>query len=252
MTSSSLSPPEVRRCRPLLGTFVEVVGESAAVVEAGYGAVARTHALMSFQDPASELSRINRTPPGRWTTCDLWTAEVLARACFWTETSRGAFDPSAGEPADEGPWAGVELRNGAVRRLSRTRIDLSGIAKGYAVDRAVAAMRAAGARCGLVNAGGDLRGFGRQAWPVAIVEPRGRRPAIEIEVRDRALATSASVAASAWAAASVLAPSAMDADALAKTALYAPPALALESLALVGAEALALGPAGWAQLEAAA
>jgi thiamine biosynthesis lipoprotein len=68
-------------------------------------------------------------------------------------------------------------------------LDLGGIAKGFAVDRALAAMRAAGAEGGLVNAGGDMRAFGEHAFPVDI---RGARGHVERRwsLRDQALASS--------------------------------------------------------------
>ena len=51
-----------------------------------------------------------------------------------------------------------------MRTAEPLALDLGGIAKGHAVDRAVAALRAGGARAGRVNAGGDLRVFGTPDW----------------------------------------------------------------------------------------
>jgi FAD:protein FMN transferase len=57
---------EIRRCRPLLGTFVEIqaFGTKAAeledAVEAAFLAIAHVQRLMSFHDPESEVSRMNR------------------------------------------------------------------------------------------------------------------------------------------------------------------------------------------------
>lgn len=240
----------VRRRRPHLGTLVEVTAESEAALTAAFAAIARVHTLMSFQDPASELSRINASAPGEWTPCDPWTAEVLERALFWTRRSSGAFDPVVGRPLPVEPFA--ELAHRRARRLVAQPIDLSGIAKGYAVDQAVEAMRRAGAGRGLVNAGGDMRGFGACAWPVVIVEPATRSPAVEIALADGALATSTPLGGSVWSSASVVAPSAMDADALAKVVLIASPPVASACLALVSADALTLGPRGWETPERAA
>jgi thiamine biosynthesis lipoprotein len=50
----------------------------------------------------------------------------------------------------------------------KAQIDLGGIAKGYAVDRAVATLRCCGIKRGLVNAGGDLRAFGPGRWPILV------------------------------------------------------------------------------------
>jgi len=251
MTSCSPKAPEwVRRCRPLLGTYVEVAADSEAAMEAAFAAIASVHLLMSFQDPASELSRINRSPPGRWTACHPWTAEVLGRAMFWAEASGGAFDPAVG---GDGAWPGVELRAGEVRRLGAAAIDLSGIAKGYAVDRAAAAMRGAGGRRGLVNAGGDMVAFGGEAHDVDVVDPDTRAPAVRTVLTDRALATSAGRRGGAgrWRSATVAAPRAIDADALTKIVLADTPAT-LACLALADAEALCLGADGWREVSPAA
>jgi len=71
-------------------------------------------------------------------------------------------------------------------------LDLGGIAKGYAVDHAVARLRASGAAAGLVNAGGDLRVFGQRAWiPIRIRHSADPAMAAALfEVQDAAVATS--------------------------------------------------------------
>ena len=85
----------------------------------------------------------------------------------------------------------IVLEGCAVRLTDPSSLDLGGIAKGFAVDRAVAAMKAAGGKSGLVNAGGDLAGFGATPWPVDIVHPTSRHVVARITVCNGALATSA-------------------------------------------------------------
>jgi thiamine biosynthesis lipoprotein len=78
-----------------------------------------------------------------------------------------------------------------VRKLAPGWIDLGGIAKGYAVDLAVAALEAAGAAGGCVNAGGDLRVFGPAGYPVAVRSPSAPGAAASrFMLLDAALATS--------------------------------------------------------------
>jgi len=84
---------------------------------------------------------------------------------------------------------GLEEGN-VVRKLANGWIDLGGIAKGYAVDLAVAALQDAGAISGCVNAGGDLRVFG-QPLPVAVRAPAAPGLAAErLLLQDEAIATS--------------------------------------------------------------
>jgi FAD:protein FMN transferase len=72
------------------------------------------------------------------------------------------------------------------------KIDLGGIAKGFAVDRAVEALRRHGIAEALVNAGGDLSAFGPRSHAIDIRDPRRpERPMCRIELDNAALASSA-------------------------------------------------------------
>jgi thiamine biosynthesis lipoprotein len=72
------------------------------------------------------------------------------------------------------------------------RIDLGGIAKGFAVDRALEVLRRFGIPSGMVNAGGDLAGFGPQPHTIHIRNPRDpSRLMCRVEVADEALASTA-------------------------------------------------------------
>jgi len=88
----------------------------------------------------------------------------------------------------------IELLPGqAVRfRHPAVRIDVGGIAKGFAVDRALQALRGFGVASGLVNAGGDLAVFGQEPQTIHIRHPSDpRRLICNIEVTDEALASTA-------------------------------------------------------------
>jgi FAD:protein FMN transferase len=67
------------------------------------------------------------------------------------------------------------------------RLDLGGIAKGFAVDRAIDALRAAGCHAGLVNAGGDLAVFGERERAVLCQNSSGTSI---VKLRNSALASS--------------------------------------------------------------
>ena len=122
--------------------------------------------------------------------------------------------------------------NGRVHFRRPVTIDLGGIAKGFAVDRAVDALKKAGAISGIVNAGGDLRVFGDDARAVQIRHPLDPgRTAGTVRLRNRALATSARYFAPALfdgrtrqalpdeTSVTVAAPDCLTADALTKIAL---------------------------------
>lgn len=261
----------VARCRPLLGTFVEIISDDVAAIDAAFAAIEKVHRLMSAHDQASELSRINRVAHERSVALHPWTGQVITRALFWASASEGSFDPAIGRimrergeipdigpiPCAEGTWRDVECDGQNLRLHNRVTLDLGGIAKGFAVDRAVEALIESGALFGLVNAGGDLRGFGTDIWPVTIVDPMTRRPCVEIPLSNAALATSAarrdSTGQPDWrhlplhappvVSATVMTNLAMDADALCKVVLSGSP-LMQTCLAAANARALHVSASG--------
>ena len=214
MTSCSAN---LRRARPLLGTIVEIQvagfgeSESHAAIDAAFATVEEVQRRMSFHDPASTLSRLNRLAAVEPLKVDEWTFEVLQFAAEVHRVSGGLFDVAVApvlqaqgflpadaldEPCAESPtsFAAVQLLPDRTVRLHRpgVRLDLGGIAKGFAVDQAVATLCEAGVPGGLVNAGGDLRAFGDDSFAISIRHPDhpGARLA-EIELRGHSLATSA-------------------------------------------------------------
>jgi len=182
----------VRRAQPWLGTIVaiEVMAEGDAAHAAptfarAFAAVERVHEAMSLQSATSDVARFNTARNGAVVVCDPWTVNVLSLAHCLQRASAGLFDVALGTS-----------RNGAYRIVDACsvvklggRIDLGGIAKGYAVDRAVLALRASGVERGLVNAGGDLRAFGPGAWPI-VVRTGQTDAVVQIALERGAIATS--------------------------------------------------------------
>jgi thiamine biosynthesis lipoprotein len=150
----------ITRARPLLGTIVSIRAEASndAVIDA-FAAVERVHRLMSAHAEDSELSRINRNAHHEPVRVHAWTFAVLSCALKVSRACGGAFDVTQGR--GHASHADIELLTGRRIRLRKpTRLDLGGIAKGFAVDQAVEALRRRGASSASVNAGGDLRVFG--------------------------------------------------------------------------------------------
>lgn len=259
----------ITRCRPLLGTFVEVTAPSNACIEAAFDAIARVHALMSAHEPASDISRLNRFGHERTVEVHAWTARVLERAIHWARHSEGVFDVvragkaaiergalpiHPGQPVPQAAhWTWLELTGRSARLMKPACIDVGGIAKGFAVDRALDALKSAGAGFGLVNAGGDMAAFGSEPWMVQVVDAANREPVAEVEIENGALATSSVLPNGEHAhlvgrepdliSATVCAPSAMDADALTKIVLSGSP-LTSACLDAAGARAFALSSDG--------
>lgn len=82
--------------------------------------------------------------------------------------------PAGAAPGYGGGWRGIRLdeRNRSVQLPLGVGLDLGGLAKGLAVDAALARLRVLGIAAALVNAGGDLAVSGlpaeNDAWPIAV------------------------------------------------------------------------------------
>ena len=258
---------EIRRMRPVLGTFVEVGGHGGSgllegAVEAAYVALQQIHDLASFQEPDSQLSRLNRQP-GDFLALHPLLILMLRLADGMGRRSQGLFDCAVGGrlvregvlPDHGGPIPvlvggpdDLVFRGREVCLRRPIRITLDGLAKGFAVDRAIMALRAHGLSAGWVNAGGDLRVFGDVRLPIQRREANGALTELGL-LHDAAMASSATClsgdgmadgrfpgrivaagvvpAAAVW---TVLARKAWRADALTKVAALAP---AQERMALV-------------------
>lgn len=248
------------RCKPLLGTFVEITVPEAAAgsVDRAFAAIADVHARMSFHNEDSDLAALRNARCGLVVEVAPQTVEVLRIALDLYRDSNGLFDVTIGHelvrsgflPRPEGtiPFArpgtsaDIEIVDDCrVRCHKAMLIDLGGIAKGFAVDRAVAALKTAGVPEALVNAGGDLRMFGAREWNVQLRDGDGAL-GMTIALADCAIASSSNagwrrrrigrlrtphigrgrVAVAAPARVSVIAERCVIADALTKVAIAAP------------------------------
>lgn len=189
----------LRRARPLLGTLVDIACEASDeaagldALGAAFDAVAVVHQALSFQQADSELSALNRAPLGQWVALGDDSVAVLAAALALSAETDGVFDACSAGPT--GDWRGLELDAAGqrARRHAPLQVDASGIAKGHAVDRAVAVLVARGQPAGLVNAGGDLRVFGHWTQPLWVRDPADLAQARCLgELHQAAAATSAS------------------------------------------------------------
>ncbi len=192
-----------------MGTWVDVALEAPPrQAAAALGDIERMLRRIERDDyawaPEGELARLNLAlAEGRSATVSPALAALLAKARKLSAASGGAFDPGVGAlvelwgfndelappsappaPAAIRDWlaGGAGIRDLAIEGTRVTsanravKIDLGGIAKGAAVDEAIALLRAHGIRDALVNAGGNLRAIGTHGgrpWRIGIKAPRG-------------------------------------------------------------------------------
>jgi len=195
----------------MLGTFVQIqafgsnADELEDAVEAAFLPIAQVHQLMSFHDPESEVSRMNRDASHKRVSVHPWTWRVLKFAQEFYRNTDGIFDitmagqlvkwnylPRYGARYGGGSWRDIILEaTGRVRFRRPLLIDFGGIAKGFAVDRAVEVLKRNRVTGGIVNGGGDLRVFGSASQLVHLRHPaEPKRAAGGVRLRERAIATS--------------------------------------------------------------
>lgn len=188
----------------------------------------RIIALFSHWDPRSELARFNAAPTGFWAMSEpFWI--VLNQALDLADDTDGAVDPTLGALVDlwgfgpPGPrplnsfgdaptlpweeevaeargrsgWGALRLNRDAraVQQPGGLKLDLSGIAKGHAVDRVSDRLADLGAVSHLVEIGGELRGRGvkpdaRPWWVELQQAPGSPAPRTVAALFDLAVATS--------------------------------------------------------------
>ncbi len=185
--------------------------------DAAIAEVRRIEAKFSRYRDDSVVAAINRAAGADAVEVDDETAALLDFAATLHASSGGLFDLTSGVlrrawdfQAQRVPaqheldallplvgWHRVEWKRPALRLpVPGMQIDLGGIGKEYAADRAAAALEQHGARRGFVNLGGDVRGFGARAdgtpWRIGIQHPRRAGGSLigSIEVTRGAVATS--------------------------------------------------------------
>lgn len=214
----------------IMGTYyrVTVAGTSAdRLTSLGPGVLAVLRNVdrdMSTYRADSSLSRVNRAPGGIWSLVPGSLVDVVTLALSVSESSHGAFDVTAGplvnlwgfgpaervaKPPSPGQIAAVrdlvsfkalDVRRQppALRKAADgVYVDLSAVAKGYAVDEVSRFLSARGVQHYLVDVGGELRAGGLnadgKAWSIAVETPRaGSQRGVQrlIHLSDRAVATS--------------------------------------------------------------
>ena len=218
--------------RLVMGTFARIVviaedsNTAKKCIETALAEIHKVDDLMSDYKSDSEISRVNKNDAKTAVHLSQSTYEVLQRSIEFSKLTRGAFDitvgplvdlfhsaekkqvaPTKEQIAQAKSKVGFEKlkldeQNRTVRfAVDGMRLDLGGIAKGYAVDKAVEAMQTGGAIGGMVDLGGDIRCFGtplkgKKHWIIGLQNPNsdkdiaGRDVMLKLQLANGAVATS--------------------------------------------------------------
>ena len=218
---------EVSATKYMLGTKVEFKAMAPDILAAkkafyyAYREIERVEGLLSSHRDSSEISAINLNAGVAPVKVSWETLAIVERAQEYAARFDGLFDVTIGAvttlwgfnddrdiaiPRHADLAAARHLVDYHLLRFSEVdttvfltgkgmRIDLGGIAKGYAIDRAVATLKAHGLTRFLVNAGGDIYAAGLKAedemWRVGIQHPRKPGELLAtFQTQDMAVATS--------------------------------------------------------------
>lgn len=219
--------------RLVMGTFAHIIavaidsGTAEDCVETAFAQIQKVDELMSDYNSDSQICQVNRDGSKRAVKVSESTYEVLQKAVRFSKLSSGVFDVTVGPLVDLWRSAGeanslpsdediarahskvgyekliLDPNDISVRfAVEGMRIDLGGIAKGYAVDKAVEAMKKIGAIGGMIEIGGDVRCFGapprgRNNWLIGLqdagatkLNPETGKLLLVLELADAAVATS--------------------------------------------------------------
>ncbi|SMC22744.1 thiamine biosynthesis lipoprotein [Desulfacinum hydrothermale DSM 13146] len=203
----SRQPQVTAVARPLMGTVVEISvvsrdeGRALHAIKAAFSEMERIERQMSFFRKDSELSRLNRRAGQQpvKVSSELW--DLLRASVRISQMTQGGFDVTVAPLLRLWPIYRAEkilptdakieeaLRHVGYGKLLLGQqdhtvafadpgmaLDLGGIAKGHAIDRAVQILKGLGVQAALVNAGGDLYAYGRKPdgkpWRIGIRHPR--------------------------------------------------------------------------------
>lgn len=220
-------PQIIRRSIPVMGTIAEVGvvhGDAAvahAAIDAAFDELRWVERTMTRFTSTSDIGRANLAGTRAAVSVTPETARVVGEALRWAGASNGAYDPAVGrtvalwdvqnrhEPPPSAETARLARRSlyrhvevghsrggpAIIHRERDVALDLGAIAKGYAIDRATAALRDHGVTNGIVIAGGDLYALGNapdgEPWTVGIRDPHDTQSTVgSLRVSDAAVATS--------------------------------------------------------------
>jgi len=212
---------KAEQTKELMGTYVTITiyGEEEQTVEqateAAYKEIERIEKLVSNYINTSEVYILNENQKISNVSNEL--IYLLTKSLKYGDLSQGAFDitvqpildlykdsfenlkrpPTEEEVQETLNQVGYEyifIKNKNMKFTKPTKITLGGIAKGYAIDKAIEVLKQYDVEHALVNAGGDMRAIGAKGeedWQIALQNPRDKKDHITIiHLNDKAVATS--------------------------------------------------------------
>jgi thiamine biosynthesis lipoprotein len=216
-----------RKSKILMDTLVTITVVSSSkdsaekAIDTAFSEIEKLEKLFNFFSPESELSLINKNAGISEVKVSQDTLDILDKTLYVSEKTEGAFDATIGpvitlydfykkvKPEDSSIKKKLSLVNYRYLMIDRNKstaflkkrgmhIDLGGISKGYAADKAVETLKRNRIHSGLVSVAGDIKAFGLKPdgrpWKIGIRNPRAKGQEDDImatiELTDTAISTS--------------------------------------------------------------
>ena len=217
------SKPYYSETRIVMGTFVEITCQDKGAIQKAFEEIKKIDTIANIFESSSEVSLLNRQGKIK-ASPDLFA--LVKESVHYYSLSQGAFDitiapvvriwkqriKEAGEKRGDSALPQPEeikstLNLVGANKLSlnentswikfsqpKMSIDLGGIAKGYAVDKAITRLKELGITSALVNAGGNIYCLGKKGnrkWRIGIQNPRNQSKILySLDLENQAAATS--------------------------------------------------------------
>jgi len=216
-----------RKSKILMDTLVTITVVSSSkdsaekAIDTAFSEIEKLEKLFNFFSPESELSLINKNAGISEVKVSQDTLDILDKTLYVSEKTEGAFDATIGavitlydfykkvKPEDSSIKKNLSFVNYRYLMIDRNKstaflkkrgmhIDLGGISKGYAADKAVETLKRNRIHSGLVSVAGDIKAFGLKPdgrpWKIGIRNPRAKGQEDDImatiELTDTAISTS--------------------------------------------------------------
>ena len=218
-------PRIFKKSQVLMGTVVNItiidrnLTRAEKACQIAFEEMKRIEKMLSVRDKSSEIYKLNQHKDLEFVNVNPEIIFLLEESAKFSALSQGAFDISVGplvelwkESLEQGfvpakaeihkilplvNYGNIEIdsRRNLVRfKRKGIKIDLGGIAKGYAVDRAIKALRKKGVKNCLIEAGGDLfasgKGINKKGWLIGLRNPRESNLILEFSCSNKGVATS--------------------------------------------------------------
>lgn len=166
-------------------------------IREAFGEIKRIEEKFNRFDAKSEISMVNRLGGQGAVNISPELFKLIEDSLYYSKISNGTFDITV-LPSQRGRYEEIILDRGrsSVRFLAPDiRIDMGGIVKGYAADRAKDILTGQGIENALINIGGNIyalgNAMGKKEWEIGIQDPRDKYKIIDkLKLKDKAVSTS--------------------------------------------------------------